>query len=126
MTASVDDLIKWPTSPDEATVDQMLRIIGAQALTVERAKMQLLSRVGPKDRTEQNELHHLACVAVISTVGMMKALKVLAGHDPELAHMVAVDHWEMCDAGDTVAEELWINLLTAGLDPELVPQPEQR
>jgi hypothetical protein len=112
------ELVKWPTKPEEVSVDLMLRITGAVTQRIWLDKWAAMERDGVKP----SPLYMAQTDAVISGVGLMACLCELRDVNPEKAEEFARDYWNMCDAGDSFGELLWEYTERAGLDPELVRQ----
>ncbi len=112
----------WPRTADGFTVEQLLRLVGSEAMVVDAAKERMLQETHFEDRSrEQQEIHYLSVMVLLATVGQMVALRVLREVDPDRALRVARVHWEMCVAGDAT-EVLCVLLMQLGVDPTALRQ----
>lgn len=116
----VAGLVKWPTNDMDVSINGMLRIVGYEAQRVWLEKMDSLG--GP---SSDPALHVLRIQMVLSSVGFMACLRALREVDEAKAAAFAREYWAMCDAGDSIGEFLWQFIEEAGLDPELIEQPER-
>lgn len=110
-------LVKWPTTTAEVTVDLMLRIVGADTQRTFLRKMRLCSG---DPEFMKSPLYHAMTQDLITGVGFMACLRALRKVSEAEAQKFAVDYWLMCDAGDSFGELLWDFTWDAGLDPRLI------
>jgi hypothetical protein len=112
------DILGWPVSEDGATIDAMVRAIGAEAMLVDAEKQQMLDQTPMVEMSrDQAAIHQLSVLVVLNATGLIAVLQELSKVSPELAAAMARDHWALCDSGDAV-EVLWDYLREAGVDPE--------
>jgi hypothetical protein len=110
------ELVKWPTTESEVTVDGMLRVIGAEMQFAWLRKQKAMDDGEPLS----GDLYMARTESIISGIGLMAAIRSLRDADPAKAEAFVRDYWLMCDSGDSFGELLWEYTNDAGLDPALV------